>query len=128
MWLFGLLGVGTLLKEALLPTAPHQGLAGFFWAPSFATALLLFLFTSGPYRRLGEYRSLHEAAKRVCAEADRLLHAPDRLSETDALLLAGAYHLARKGSPLLPGFIWRLRRGKLNRLWNDVAQEGAQKE
>jgi hypothetical protein len=126
VWLFGLLGIGVLIVEALRPSSTQQGLAGFLTTPSFVIAVLLFLFTSGPYRRIGEYRALHEAAKDIDARAERMLDSPERVSEAAARQLAADYHLARKGSPLLPGFIWSMRQRKLNRLWGDVARESTE--
>jgi hypothetical protein len=124
--LFGILGAGVLAVSALRPGAPQQGLSGFLTTPSFVIAVLLFLFTSGPYKRIGEYRAFHEAAKDVDARAERMLDAPERITEATARQLAADYHLARKGSPLLPGFIWSMRQRKLNRLWGDVAREDVQ--
>lgn len=125
VWVFGLLGAGILAVTALRPGVPQQGLAAFLTTPSFVIAVLLFLFTSGPYKRIGEYRSFHEAAKEIDARAERLLDAPERITEAVARQLAADYHLARKGSPLLPGFIWSMRQRKLNQLWSAVAREGA---
>ena len=88
-------------------------------------AVLLFLFTSGPYRRLGEFRALHEAAAWVESEAGHLLDHPDLIDEPRALLLAAKYHLARKGAPLLPAFVMWLREARLNPLWEAVAREQA---
>lgn len=119
--LFGLLGVGTLAMEAVRGVTPST----FLMNPSFAIAMLLFLFTSGPYRRLGEFRALHDAAAKVETEAGHLLEHPERIVESQALLLAARYHLARKGAPLLPGFVWRLRRATLNPLWDAVVHEQA---
>lgn len=119
LFLFGTLAVGTLIlnvaRAGITPT--------FFTAPTFAVAVLLFLFTNGPYRRLGEFRALHEAAARVESDAGHLLDMAERIDEPRALLLAAQYHLARKGAPLLPAFVWRLRKGTLNRLWEAVARE-----
>jgi hypothetical protein len=126
VWLFGLLGVCVLVVEALRPGGTQQGLSGFLTTPSFVIAVLLFLFTSGPYRRIGEYRAFHEAAKDIDARAERMLDAPERITEAAARQLAADYHLARKGSPLLPGFIWSMRQRKLNRLWGEVARESTQ--
>lgn len=125
VWVFGLLGAGILAVTALRPGVPQQGLAAFLTTPSFVIAVLLFHFTSGPYKRIGEYRSFHEAAREIDARAERLLDAPERITEAAARQLAADYHLARKGSPLLPGFIWSMRQRKLNQLWSAVAREGA---
>ncbi|HLL46328.1 MAG TPA: hypothetical protein VK399_06450, partial [Longimicrobiaceae bacterium] len=119
--LFAVLGVGTLAMEAMRAVTAST----FFTAPSFAIAVLLFLFTSGPYRRLGEFRALHESAARVETEAGHLLDHPDRIDEPRALLLAAKYHLARKGAPLLPAFVMWLREARLNPLWEAVAREQA---
>lgn len=117
--LFGTVGVGTLAMQAIRP----GGFSGEFLAkPSLAVALLLFLFTSGPYGRLGKFRSLHEAAHDVEMKAGHLLDHPERIDESAALLLAADYHLARKGAPLLSSLVWRLRKAELNQLWGGVAQ------
>ena len=125
VWIFGGLGVGVLALGALRPGALTHGVEGFLASPSFLIAVLLFLFTSGPYKRIGEYRAFHEAAREIDARAERMLDAPERITEAAARQLAADYHLARKGSPLLPGFIWSMRQRKLNRLWNSVARHGA---
>lgn len=117
--LFFFLGITTLA----LGTFRAITAITFFTGPSFAVAVLLFLFTSGPYRRLAEFRALHEAAGRLETKAGHLLEHPGPIGESQALLLASEYHLARKGAPLLPAFVWRLRKGRLNRLWQAVAQE-----
>ncbi|HYW06494.1 MAG TPA: hypothetical protein VE913_06040 [Longimicrobium sp.] len=121
VWLivFGTFGVGTLAMQAIRPGG-FSG--GFLTKPSLAVALLLFLFTSGPYGRLGKFRSLHEAAHDVEMKAGHLLDHPERIDESKALLLAGDYHLARKGAPLLSSLVWRLRKAELNRLWGGVAR------
>ncbi|HYR08564.1 MAG TPA: hypothetical protein VEQ60_12370 [Longimicrobium sp.] len=118
---FAVLGVWSLMVAAMRAGSASSFLA----APGFAVAVLIFLFTDGPYRRVGEFREFREAAARVEMEAGHSLRQPDRITEPDALLLAAQYHLARKGSPLLPAIVWRLRAPRLNRLWAEVARHQA---
>lgn len=41
----------------------------------------------------------------------------DALSERHALLAATNYHFIRRGGPLVPDWLWRIRREKLNTVW-----------
>jgi len=117
--LFAAMAVAALAAGAMRSgTTP-----GLFTAPSLAVAVLLFLFTSGPQRRLRELTRYREESARIAAESSAVLKHLDAVSESEALLLASEYHLARKGSPLLSGFVWRMRARKLNRLWTEHFRE-----
>jgi hypothetical protein len=118
---FAVLGVWALMMAAMRA----GDTSSFLTAPGFAVAVLIFLFTDGPYRRVGEFREFREAAARVELEAGHRLKQPASIPETDALLLAADYHLARKGAPLVPAVVWRLRAPRLNRLWGEVARNQA---
>ena len=118
--LFSVLSI-VALAAAAMRSGTTQAL---FTAPSLAVAVLLFLFTSGPHRRLRELRRFRGDSARVAAEATAVLKHPTTITESDALQLAAEYHLARKGSPLLSGLVWRARARKLNRLWSEHFGEG----
>lgn len=113
--LFALLSVTALAVGAM-----RGGVSlGLLTAPPLAIAILLFLLTSGPHRRLRQLKRFRGEATRVAADATALLKHSTAISEPDALSLAAEYHLARKGSPLLSGIAWWARQKKLNRLWNE---------
>ena len=44
----------------------------------------------------------------------------DALSERHALLAATNYHFIRRGGPLVPDWLWRIRRKKLNTVWEQL--------
>lgn len=110
----------TLLQQALTSGGFLSG--AFFASPAFVVGLLLFLITSGPGRRIAEYRAFGDAARQVCGEAARLLDSRTEVTEGKAAKLAADYHLARKGAPLLPTLLWKIRQKELDRLWREHLQ------
>lgn len=88
------------------------------------TIALITLIVSGGYiRACAEYYRLFEAAKNTEDRANTLKNQPN-LSEREALKLVYEYQLARSSSPLIPDWLWKWHREKLNKLWIDrVNQE-----
>jgi hypothetical protein len=86
--------------------AGAQGVAG----------TLLFLISVGLFRNLTGYRSYSQRSEQVDNEARRLLglKKPDI---KEALRLIAEYQVARAGAPLIPTWMWRIKRDALNQQW-----------
>lgn len=91
------------------------------WGAGTLSALILFLIATGPQHARRQYAELREGAERVQHEAERLLGKEP--TEAQALALACEYHLKRQGAAVIPTPWYRLRRGRLNALWDDVVAE-----
>jgi len=79
-------------------------------------ATLLFLISVGLYRNLAGYRSFSQRSEQVDSEARRMLSGgePDL---RDAMRLMAEYQVARSGAPLIPTWVWRIKRDHLNQQW-----------
>ena len=85
------------------------------------TSTLMLFFTLGLYRRvIGYYEFSHKASK-----IEATIEALDKqtFSESDAIKIMHEYQLARSNSPLIPSFIWRQMRRKLNLMWTKYRQQ-----
>lgn len=78
------------------------------------TAALLMIFSLGLLKLALAYHSFAQKA----ATTDTSAQAQSgKAMETSAIKLLHEYQLARASAPPLPGWIWKLRRKSLNRLW-----------
>lgn len=89
---------------------------------TWVSPLILFVIGMSPARAWHKYSVLQSQAKKTQARADHLLERGD-ISEVEGLETATDYHLARQGSPVVPTLWYDLRKGHLNRLWNEMVEE-----
>ena len=97
------------------------------WAPvtyvhvaNVVTALLLFLFSVGLVRLIISYRAFAMKCKE--AEHAALAFAKSRdMPEPQAIKIFYEYALARDIAPMLPTWVYRLRKSHFNRLWSSRA-------
>ncbi|MCY4081869.1 MAG: hypothetical protein OXF54_16625 [Caldilineaceae bacterium] len=89
------------------------------WGPNIGRIViivLVFVVAYG-YLRLGfQYRSLSSQAEKSSNRASRLLEL-ETLTEIQAIRLLHEYQIARVTAPMIPGWIWNIMKGDLNRLW-----------
>ena len=78
-------------------------------AAKFISATLVFLISIGTLRSWLAYAALSQKAGDLDAEAGRLL-AAGKLDAFEAQRLLAEYQLARASAPLVPTWVWRLRR------------------
>lgn len=80
------------------------------------TGVLLLVASMGFFRLVVAYNDFAERAGRVEEAALQALNGgnPELMQ---AIRLLHEYHLARATSPILPEWIWRVKRGELNELW-----------
>ena len=85
-------------------------------AAKFVAATLIFLISIGTLRSWLAYAALSQKASDVDIEAGRLLNGgnPDAF---EAQRLLAEYQLARASAPLVPTWVWRLRRDFMNKNW-----------
>lgn len=84
-----------------------------------SVALILFLLTQTPLRRIVGFHLLVEGAAKTIATVETIAtRAP--ISRADALSVATQYQLIRHGAPLIPPALWRFRRKRLNTLWSQA--------
>jgi hypothetical protein len=106
-----------LLRVGLGQTAATSGLD----PVKIASAALLFLLTGAPMKQAIDYLALYRGAERAAERAERACkRTPTELEAVEVLM---SYQLVRKGAPLIPSWLWRVRRNGLNQLWASVAQE-----
>lgn len=85
-------------------------------AAKFVAATMIFLISIGTLRSWLAYAALSQKAGDIDAEADRLL-AAGKLDAFEAQRLLSEYQLSRASAPLVPTWVWRLRRETLNKHW-----------
>lgn len=109
-----LLAALLILRAAFLPTffTPES-------AVNISSAVILFLITQGPVRRILDFVKLREGSRSVLLECEAA--AGNSISLSQATHLLSKYQLVRKGSPRIPTYLWAIRRKSLNRLWPSVA-------
>lgn len=111
---FGALGLAVWLLFVCATTlaGASSGAAG----AKCVAATFLFLISVGLVRHWFGYRSFSQRAEKTDAEARRMLAGgePD-LCEAHRLL--AEYQVARASAPLVPTWVWRIRRKNLNENW-----------
>lgn len=111
--------VGSLIVAVSLLLLSATTLAGTpvgFAAAKCVAATLLFLISIGTLRSWMAYCRLSEKARDTDAEATRLL-ATGTPDSFEVQRLFAEYQLARASAPLIPTWVWRIRRDILNRNW-----------
>jgi hypothetical protein len=108
--------VGIAVALLLLSATSLSGTPVGIVAAKFVAATLIFLISIGTLRSWLAYTALSQKAGDVDIEAGRLLTAgnPDAF---EAQRLLAEYQLSRASSPLVPTWVWRLRRDFMNKNW-----------
>jgi hypothetical protein len=65
-------------------------------------------------RNFGEFG---DVSRGVVDHAESLSHSKD-LRDQDVLMLLHEYQVARSNAPLIPEWLWKMKRGTLNKLWD----------
>lgn len=87
-----------------------------------ANAIVMFLLTLGPLRRVSEFTILANGADRVCDSAIGMLKSGEVSYRQEAARLLSEYQLIRKGAPLIPSILWSIRRPMLSAAWRRLEQ------
>lgn len=108
--------VGIAVTLLLLSATSLSGIPVGIVAAKFVAATLIFLISIGTIRSWLANAALSQKASDIDVEAGRLLTAgnPDAF---EAHRLLAEYQLARSAAPLVPTWVWRLRRDFLNKNW-----------
>lgn len=106
------LTVWLLLICATTLTGSTAGVAG----AKCVAATLLFLISVGLFRHWSGYCSFSKRAERSDADARRMLEGSEP-SLCEAHRLLTEYQVARASAPLVPTWVWRIRKGNLNKNW-----------
>lgn len=93
----------------------HDASAGVTAARAIA-ATLVFLISVGTLKSWRGYARFSANADQAHAEAARLLK-ETALEPCDAHRAIAEYQLARAGAPMIPTFVWKLHRDRLNKIW-----------
>lgn len=80
-------------------------------------ATFVFLLSLGAVRGMLAYSSFASKADKIDDEADELAKREGDISENDALRLLHDYQMARASAPMIPTWVWRIRRDALNKNW-----------
>jgi hypothetical protein len=116
-WVVGaVVTLAILLLVTTLATATST--AGLDTWAKLGTFLIVSISSLGLVRQLAGYRKFETGAGAIEETAEQLLEdgCDDQI---EALRAWQKYHLARTSAPLIPTFIWRLQRDRLNRLWRE---------
>ncbi len=108
--------VGIAVALLLLSATSLSGTPVGIVAAKFVAATLIFLISIGTLRSWLAYAALSQKAGDVDIEAGRLLTTGDSDAFESQRLLA-EYQLARASAPLVPTWVWRLRRDFMNQNW-----------
>ncbi len=82
------------------------------------TSALMLIFTLGLFRMAINYYEFSQKAKEIEYNIDALLN-NQNINDSDAIKIMHEYQLARASAPLIPYFVWRQMRDKLNVTWKD---------
>jgi hypothetical protein len=86
------------------------------------TSTLMLFFILGLFRRIIGYYQFSQKAAEIESKIEILLNTQN-ITESDAIKIMHEYQLARSSSPLIPSFIWKQMRGKLNIMWTKYRQQ-----
>lgn len=111
-----LITVAIAISLLLLSATSLSGTPVGIVAAKFVAATLIFLISIGTLRSWLAYATLSQKAGDIDAEASRLL-AAGKLDAFEAQRLLAEYQLSRASAPLVPTWVWRLRRDILNKHW-----------
>lgn len=84
------------------------------------TSTLMLFFTIGLFRRVIGHYEFSQKASQIELTIEALKK--QNFSESDAIKIMHEYQLARSHSPLIPSFIWKKMRRKLNEMWRQYRQ------
>lgn len=86
------------------------------------TTVILLIFSLGLINNCFGLYTFSRDASRIEETCDRELATPI-MSEIEALRILHEYQLSRASSPLIPTWVWRKHRNKLNKLWSERTGE-----
>jgi ABC-type multidrug transport system fused ATPase/permease subunit len=86
------------------------------------TSGLMLLFTLGLLRMVIGYYEFSQSSLQIEKGIDHLLLS-QKINDFDAIKIMHEYQFARASSPLLPTWVWKQMRGKLNKMWNSYRQQ-----
>ena len=95
------------------------------WGPSIGRIVItvLVFFVANEYIRIGfRYLSLSQRAERITDRGTQFWQL-ETLTETQAIKLLHEYQIARVTAPMIPDWLWRIRKEELNRLWKQQASQ-----
>lgn len=98
-----------LFYSAISLTGSHAGVS----AAKCVSATLMFILSGGAWRAWQGYKSFSSRAKEIDDEAARLA-ATANPDVWEVQRLWGEYQLARSAAPLIPTWVWKLRRHRLD--------------
>ena len=80
------------------------------------TSTLVLGFSLGLLRLLQSYLVFSQKAGDAEQKGERLLK--EEVEAVDAVRVLSSYQMARASAPLLPTFVWKLNKDRLNNIWN----------
>jgi len=86
-------------------------------------SIFVFAFSAAYLRTAIEYYHFSAFAARIEGEANRLLKQSNKPNDIQAITLLSHYHIERMASPLIPTFVWKMRRKTLNESWQKYQRE-----
>jgi hypothetical protein len=83
------------------------------------TSLITLVLSLGIVRLMLGYYAFSRKSGRVEDSADKLLNT-ENIDQIDAVKLMSEYHVARATAPVMPTWMWKLKRDELNKLWSEL--------
>lgn len=83
-------------------------------ASRFIASTLIFALSVGLVRSLRGYQSFHDKCVTIESQAQNQMASDDNF---EALRILAEYQLARAGAPMIPTWVWKLRKDQLNEDW-----------
>lgn len=121
-------GVGALIVASILSLAVAiagaKEVADVQAVSRVVCAVLSLIVSLGAVKLISGYFGFARKSEQVEEATKVLMAKAGGASETDAVKLAHDYQIARAASPMIPDFLWKLRRDVLNALW-DQYRRGA---
>lgn len=86
------------------------------------SAIISLIVSLGLIRLTASYYSFNKLSEQIEQATNLLLGGSAAISEIEIVKLMHAYQIARSSAPLIPDWIWKVRRPTLNELWGQYRQ------
>ena len=83
------------------------------------SAILLFIVSTGILHSCLGFCHFANECEEIKKDAFDMLEKPD-IEKTDAIMLLSKYQLIRSQAPMIPTFMWKISRHRLNKIWSNA--------
>ena len=88
-------------------------------ASKIVSAILLFIISSGLLYNFSGYYNFAKICEKIASSAERMLD-QEKIERIYVIMLMSEYQLYRAQAPLIPTFLWKKKRKRLNEIWENL--------